>query len=240
MRLLATAAVLTLSSLAMTPAIAQVAAPAVITDGTILDVSATGKTTRTPDIATIRAGVVTQGATAAAALADNAKRMAGVLAALKAAGVQPRDIATSNVSLQPQYRYADNQPPTITGYQASNTVSIRFRDVARSGAILDALVAQGANQIDGPSLSLDQPDAALDEARTDAIKRARARAELYAKAAGLTVVRILSISEGGEVSAPQPPIVYMTRAKAQSVADTTITPGETDVTATVSVRFLLK
>lgn len=239
MRLLATAAVLTLSSLAVTPAIAQVAVPAAVLDGTILDVSATGKTTRVPDIATIRAGVVTQSATAAAALADNAKRMAGVLAALKAAGVQPRDIATSNVSLQPQYRYENNQPPVITGYQASNTVSIRFRDVARSGAILDALVAQGANQIDGPSLSLDQPDAALDEARVDAVKRARARAELYARAAGLTVVRIVSISESGEIAGPQPPVVYMARAN-MAKADTTVVAGETDVTATVSVRFLLK
>ncbi|MBN8817021.1 MAG: SIMPL domain-containing protein [Sphingomonas sp.] len=241
MRLFATACLLTLSPLAALPAAAQVAgAPAMIPDGTILDVSATGKTTRVPDIATIRAGVVTQNATAAAALADNAKRMVGVLAALKAAGVQPRDIATSNVSLQPQYRYAENQPPAITGYQASNTVSIRFRDVAKSGAILDALVAQGANQIDGPSLSLDQPDAALDEARTDAIKRARARADLYAKAAGLTVVRILSISESGEMAGPQPPVVYMARVAAAPKADTAIAPGETDVTATVSVRFLLK
>jgi len=240
MRLFATAVLLTLSPLAAAPALAQVAAvPAILPDGAILDVGATGKTSRVPDIATIRAGVVTQSATAAQALADNAKRMAAVLAALKAAGVQPRDIATSNVSLQPQYRYENNQPPAITGYQASNTVSIRFRDVARSGAVLDALVAQGANQIDGPNLSLDQPDAALDEARADAVKRARARAELYAKAAGLSVVRILSISESGEMTGPQPPVVYMARAKAQS-ADTTIAPGETDVTATVSVRFLLK
>jgi uncharacterized protein YggE len=239
MRLPAIAAVLTLASLAATPAMAQVA-PVGMPDGTVLDVSATGKTSRVPDIATIRAGVVTQGATAAQALADNAKRMAGVLSALKAAGVQPRDIATSNVSLQPQYRYENNQPPAITGYQASNTVSIRFRDVARSGAILDALVAQGANQIDGPSLSLDQPDAALDEARVDAVKRARARAELYARAAGLSVVRILSISEGGEVAGPRPPILYMARAKAENAADTTIVAGETDVTASVSVRFLLK
>jgi len=239
MRLLATAAVLTLSPLATAPAMAQ-AVPMGITDGTILDVTATGKTTRVPDIATIRAGVVTQGPTAAQALADNARRMTDVLAALKAAGVQPRDITTANVSLQPQYRYENNQPPAITGYQASNNVSIRFRDVARSGAILDALVAQGANQIDGPGLSLDQPDAALDEARTDAVKRARARADLYAKAAGLSVVRILSISEGGEVAGPQPPVVYMARAKMQAVADTPIAPGETDVTATVSVRFLLK
>lgn len=239
MRLFATATVLTLSSLAMTPAIAQVAVPAALPDGTILDVSATGKTTRVPDIATIRAGVVTQSTTAAQALADNAQRMSEVLAALKAAGVQPRDIATANVSLQPQYRYENNQPPAITGYQASNTVSIRFRDVAKSGAILDTLVKQGANQIDGPSLSLDQPDAALDEARTDAVKRARARAELYAKAAGLSVVRIVSISEGGEMAGPQPPIVYMARAQ-MAKADTAIVAGETDVTATVSVRFLLK
>jgi uncharacterized protein YggE len=237
MRLFATATILTLSSLAA-PAMAQTV-PAIIADGTILDVSATGKTTRVPDIATIRAGVVTQSTTAAQALADNVRRMAGVLAALKAAGVQPRDIATSNVSLQPQYRYQDNKPPEITGYQASNTVSIRFRDVARSGAILDALVAQGANQIDGPSLSLDQPDAALDEARVDAVRRARARAELYAKAAGLTVARILSISEGGEIAAPQPPIMYMARAGAPK-ADTQIAPGETDVTVSISVRLVLK
>lgn len=240
MRLLATAAVLTLSPLAMTPALAQVAGPTTLIDGTILDVSATGKTTRVPDIATIRAGVVTQSTTAAAALADNAKRMAGVLTALKAAGVQPRDIATSNVSLQPQYRYENNQAPVITGYQASNTVSVRFRDVAKSGAILDALVAQGANQIDGPNLSLDQPDAALDEARVDAIKRARARAELYAKAAGLTVVRIVSISEGSDMAAPPMPVMYARVAAAPKAADTTIAPGETDVTVSVAVRFLLK
>ena len=237
MRLLVTATVLTLSSLAIAPATAQIA-PATIIDGTVLDVSATGKTSRVPDIATIRAGVVTQSATAAQALADNARRMAGVLGALKAAGVQPRDIATSNVSLQPQYRYENNQPPVVTGYQASNTVSVRFRDVAKSGAILDALVAQGANQIDGPNLSLDQPDAALDEARVDAVRRARARAELYAKAAGLSVVRILSMSENSEVSGPPMPVVYMARAKTE--ADTQIMPGQTDVTVTVAVRFLLK
>lgn len=236
MRLLIPALALIMVPLA--PAAAQVV-PAILPDGTILDVSATGKTTRVPDVATIRAGVVTQSTTAAQALADNAKRMAGVLSALKTAGVQPRDVATSNVSLQPQYRYQDNKPPEITGYQASNTVSIRFRDVARSGAILDALVAQGANQIDGPSLSLDQPDAALDEARVDAVKRARARAELYARAAGLSVVRIVSIGESGGDS-PQPIMTAgLMRAKAEP-ADTQIAPGETDVTVTISVRFLLK
>ena len=241
MRLLATAAVITLSSIAVTPALAQVvpATSAVIPDGTLLDVTATGKTTRVPDLATIRAGVVTQAPTAAQALGDNAQRMAGVLAALKKAGIEARDIATANVSLQPQYRYEDNKPPVITGYQATNSVSIRFRDIAKSGAILDTLVAQGANQIEGPSLSLDQPDAALDEARVDAVKRARARAELYAKAAGLSVARILTISEGGEIAGPPPPMpVY--RMAAAKVADTQVMPGESDVTATITVRFLLK
>lgn len=241
MRLLATAAVITLSSIAVAPALAQTmpVAPAMIPDGTLLDVTATGKTTRVPDLATIRAGVVTQAATAAAALSDNANRMSAVLSALKRAGIQPRDIATANVSLQPQYRYEDNKPPVITGYQATNNVSIRFRDIAKSGAILDALVAQGANQIDGPNLSLDQPDAALDEARVDAVKRAQARAQLYAKAAGLSVSRILTIAEGGEIAGPPPPMpVY--RMAAAKAADTQVMPGESDVTVTITVRFLLK
>jgi uncharacterized protein YggE len=241
MRLLATAVVITLSSIAVAPALAQTmpVVPAVLPDGTLLDVTATGKTTRVPDLATIRAGVVTQAPTAAAALSDNANRMSAVLSALKRAGIQPRDVATANVSLQPQYRYEDNKPPVITGYQATNNVSIRFRDIAKSGAILDALVAQGANQIDGPNLSLDQPDAALDEARVDAVKRAQARAELYAKAAGLSVSRILTIAEGGEIAGPPPPMpVY--RMAAAKAADTQVMPGESDVTVTITVRFLLK
>lgn len=214
-------------------------APTVLADGTLLDISAEGRTSRVPDIATIRAGVMTQGQTAAAALADNSSRMARVLAALKQAGVAARDIRTANVSLSPQYRYADGQAPVVTGYQASNSVAIRFRDVAMSGAILDALVAQGANQIDGPSLSLDQPDAALDEARISAVKIATARAQLYAKAAGMSVVRVVSITESGaNDGGSPPPMVFMARAKAAD--STAISAGETDVSVTLAVRFLLK
>lgn len=221
------------------PAAAQVTTP-IIADGTILDVSAEGRTTRVPDVATIRAGVVTQAATAAEAVADNATRMAAVLDALKRAGVAPRDTRTANVSLSPQYRYVDNQPPVVTGYQATNSVSIRFRDIARAGAILDALVKQGANQIDGPTLSIDQPDAALDEARADAVKRARARAELYARAAGLSVSRIVSIAENGQNDGSSPQPMMMARGMMKADASTAISPGETDVTITLNVRFLLK
>lgn len=220
---------------------AQTVEPLVPASGAVLEVSAEGRTTRVPDLATIRAGVVSQAATAAAALSDNAQRMARVLTALKRAGVADRDIATATVNLAPQYRYADNQPPAITGYQATNSVTIRFRDVARSGAILDALVAQGANQIDGPTLSIDKPDAALDEARTDAVKRARAKADIYAAAAGLRVVRVVSISEAGQDSGGGDPVrpMMMMRVRAEA-APTQIAPGERDVTVTLSVRFLLQ
>lgn len=212
--------------------------PLVPAAGTILDVTAEGRTTRVPDLATIRAGVVSQAPTAAAALTDNAQRMAKVLAALKNAGVAPRDIATSSVGLAPQYRYADNQPPVITGYQATNTVSIRFRDVAKSGAVLDALVAQGANQIDGPNLSIDKPETALDEARNDAIAQAKRRADLYAKAAGMRVSRIVSISESGQDTGGSPQPMFLERASLAKDS-TRIAPGEKDVTVSVAVRFLL-
>ena len=142
-------ALIALVAAAAAPAGAQTVstlAPMVPASGTVLDVTAEGRTTRVPDVATIRAGVVAQGATAAKALADNAAAMERVLAALRRAGVAPRDLATATVSLQPQYRYADNQPPVVTGYQATNSVSVRFREVARSGAILDALVAQGRSE----------------------------------------------------------------------------------------------
>lgn len=218
----------------------QVPAPAapVLLDATLLDVVAEGRSTRVPDLATIRAGVVTQGTTAQAALSENATRMDRVIAALKRAGVADRDLQTATIQLNPQYRYAENVPPTITGYQATNTVSVRFRDVAKSGAILDALVREGANQIDGPNLAVEAMDTAMDEARTDAIRRARARAELYAKAAGLRVERILVIAEGATALPPQPMPQMMMRA--EMAKDSQVLPGEQEINATVTVRFLLR
>lgn len=218
-----------------------VATPVPVIQGTRLDVVAEGEVTRVPDIATIGAGVVTQAGTAAAAMAENATRMAATVAALRRAGVADRDIQTSAINLNPQYRYGENVPPVITGYQASNQVSVRFRDVKRAGAILDTLVAQGANQINGPTLSVDKPEAALDEARTAAIATARARAELYAKAAGLSVKRILSISEGGGFSQPQPPMPIMAAAmKRSAMADSAVEAGEQKLTVSVSVTFELQ
>lgn len=208
-------------------------------NGTLLEISAQGESRRTPDIANISAGVVTQAADAATAMRENAARMDRVIAALKRAGVADRDVRTANISLNPQYRYANNQPPVITGYQASNTVTVRFRDIAKSGAILDALVATGANQINGPDLGLDNPAAAMDEARVDAIAKARARAELYAKAAGLRVKRILSISEG-VYDMPRPMPVALRTMDVAETASTKIVPGEQSLNVQLSVRFELE
>ena len=172
MRILATAMVLATAplaalSLVSAPAAAQVATP-IIADGTILDVSAEGRSTRVPDVATIRAGVVTQAATAAEALADNATRMAAVLDALKRAGVAPRDTRTANVSLSPQYRYADNQPPAVTGYQANNSVAIRFRDIAKAGRD-PRCAGQAGRQPDRRAEPVDRP--ARRSARRSACRR---------------------------------------------------------------------
>lgn len=224
------------------PALAQTAATAqpIPADGAVLDIVAEGNSTRVPDLALIQAGVVTTAATAGEAMQQNAVRIAAVLAALRKAGITERDLQTSAVNLAPQYRYQENKPPVITGYQASNQLSVRFRDVARSGAILDALVAQGANNISGPNLTLADEQGALDEARRDAIAKARARATLYAQAAGLKVDRILMISETGSTPIVQPMPMLMRTKGMMAEADTAIVPGEQKLTASVSVRFLLK
>jgi uncharacterized protein YggE len=220
------------------PAAAQEMRP-VPADGTLLEVSAEGISTRVPDVALIQAGVITQAPTAVVAMAQNSKRMAAVLAALRGAGIAERDLQTSSISLSPQYRYENNQPPILTGYQASNQVSVRFRDVAQSGTILDTLVKQGANNISGPNLTVDKPEAALDEARVNAIAKARARATLYANAAGLRVDRILTISESGAMPAPVPMMAFRAD-KVMAQANTEVVAGEQQLSVTVSVRFLLK
>lgn len=231
-----------MAAAAAMPAAAQTLTPMPVQPiaGTVLDVSAQGESKRTPDIATVSAGVVSQAADAASAMRETATRMDRVIAALKKAGIADRDLRTANISLQPQYRYENNKPPVVTGYQASNTVTVRFRDIGKAGSVLDALVATGANQINGPDLGLDNPDAAMDEARIDAIAKARARAELYAKAAGLKVKRILSISEGN-FDMPRPmPIMMRAQAMVADGAESKILPGEQNVNVTVSVRFELE
>jgi|KBSSwiStaDraftv2_1062776.scaffolds.fasta_scaffold62349_5 uncharacterized protein YggE len=215
---------------------ATVVAPPIA--GTRLEINAVGEATRVPDIAIVNAGVVTRSATATAALEQNAAQMERVRVALKRAGIDDRDIQTSNISLNPEYRYADNQPPQLVGYTASNQVNVRFRDIRNTGKILDALVAQGANQINGPNLTIDKPDEALDEARTKALATGRARAELYARSLGMRVVRLLSVSESGGYAVP-PPMPVMMEARANA-AYTKIDPGEQKLQVNLAMAFELQ
>ena len=207
--------------------------------GTRLDVSATGEVSRVPDVAIISAGVVSRSPTASAALQETAARIDRVLAALKRAGVADRDVQTSNVNLNAEYRYPENQAPQLVGYTATNSVTIRFRDIRSTGKILDALVNQGANQISGPSLVVDKPEAALDEARSKAIAIGRERAELYARSLGMRVVRVVSVAESGG-SYPPPPMPMYARAEAAQAADTRIVPGEQKLQVNLAMTFELQ
>lgn len=216
---------------------APLAAQAMPPMPTTLSIVAEANVERAPDVADLSAGVVTQAATASEAMRANASKMSAVIAALKRAGIADRDVQSSSISLQPQYRYQDNVPPVLTGYQASNTVSVEIRKLGDMGRTIDALVSVGANQINGPSFRVDQPDSALDEARAAAVAKARARADLYARAAGMHVARILSIGENG-ASTPVYPMPM--RAMAMKVAaDTPVAPGDVALTASVNMVFEL-
>ena len=222
------------------------AGPVVAAGNTLLSIAAEGKVARTPDLAVFNAGVTTQGKTAGEALTENAQRMTAVIA--KKAGIAERDIQTSNLSVNPVYgqpkRLPDGsyeqQDPVIIGYQATNQVSVRQRKLDQYGKVIDTLVSAGANQVNGPSFMIDSPEGALDEARVAAMTKARARADLYAKAAGLRVVRILSISEnGGWAPPPQPPIMFARAEMASAPKASPVAAGELEMTVTVNVSYEL-
>lgn len=216
---------------------------AIAATSTLLTLTVEGKSTRTPDMAVFTAGVVSEGKTASEALSASAAAMTKVIATLKKAGIADKDIQTSQINLNPVYGQPVIGPngqvvqePRIVGYQASNTVTIRSRDIKGFGKVLDALVASGSNQINGPAFQMSDPRAAMDEARGDAMKQARARADLYAKASGLRVVRIVSISESGGYSPPQP--VYA-MAKMADASSSPISAGEVEAQVSLTVQFEL-
>jgi uncharacterized protein YggE len=229
----------------------------------LLSLTAEGQSRRTPDIALFNAGVVTQAATATEALADNSRRMDRVIAALKRAGIAERDIQTSAISLQPRYSDPERDaqmlarstgrpyvPPTeaakIIGYEARNTVQVRVRKLGEMGKIIDTLISEGANQVDGPNFTLDEPREALDEARREAVAVGRQRAELYAQATGMRVARLLSVSEGGGYYPVQQAIVVTGSRMGYGGAPpppppppAPVSPGELSLGVNLSMQFEL-
>lgn len=207
-----------------------------------LNLNVNSNVKKAPDMATISAGVVTQARTAKAAMDDNARRMTAAFAALKAAGIAERDMQTSGINLSPQYNYVANQRPTIKGYEVSNRVTVRIRRLDNIGPVMDALVAQGVNEINGPNFGLDNPEAELDTARTQAMATAMRRAELYATASGMRVKRVITINESGGYEPPQPRPMMMARAVMADAAapETPVAPGEVTLSIQLNVQFELE
>lgn len=208
----------------------EAAAPATLT------VTAEGQSAALPDLATVSVGVTTQGETAAQAMAANASALTAVVARLKAAGIAERDLQTSNLSLNPNWQQSDGtQAPVIAGYVATNVLGVRVRALETLGQVLDAAITDGANTLNGISFGLDDPGPALDTARVEAVTAARARAELLAGAAGVTLGRVLSISEGGGYVPPGP--MPMFRMEADMASPVPVEGGEVDLTASVTMVF---
>lgn len=204
-----------------------------------------GEVTAAPDMAQINSGVTTQGATAREALDANSAAMTDLIAELKAAGIAARDIQTSGFSVTPNYVYTDERdangyslPPKIAGYQVSNTVTVTVRALDTLGAILDKSVTVGANTINGVTFGVADPSALYNEARKAAFADARAKAELYATAAGGTLEDIESISESQGFNSPQPMAMYAVRAEA--AADVPVEGGELAFSINVSVQWDLE
>jgi uncharacterized protein len=203
-----------------------------------ITVVGSGTAAARPDTAEVSAGVVTQAATAAQALAQNNAAMEKVIKAVTAAGIAEKDIQTTSVSVIPQRRQGrqEPQPPDIVGYEVSNQVRIKVRDLTVLGRLLDALVGQGANALGGISFTVGDPAPVLDQARTNAMADARRKAEVYARAAGATLGPLLSIREG---AAPVPRFGgEMPRAMAVSAVP--VAPGEQEFQASITVTYALR
>jgi uncharacterized protein YggE len=223
------AAVLAAAAWLSAPALAQVPPPAI---------SVTGEATVSvaPDEARIDAGVTSEAKTAREASDANNAAMGKVLLALKGASIEEKDYQTSRLSLQPQYAPNRAGPNAVTGYRASNRVSIKLRDITKVANIIDTLVGAGANEIGGINFVVSQASKVLDEAREKAVADARRKAEIYAKAAGVTLGEPLSISEEG--SAPQP--MFRSKAVAGMAAGAPVAQGEETLSVSVSVSWAIK
>jgi hypothetical protein len=184
-----------------------------------------------PDMAVIRIGVTSQGKTAHEASDANAKQMTKVLAAVKGTGIADRDVQTSRLSLQPQYDPNKNGTARLLGFLVTNQVTIKIRDIGKLPVILDTAIAAGANEMSGIEFVVSEQSKLLDQARDDAIADARRKAELYAKAAGIKLGKVVAISEEGS-SPPPRPVMQAMRAGAVPVA-----PGEQMLRASVTVSY---
>lgn len=199
-----------------------------------ISVSGDGLVEIKPDMATLQIGVRHQAPTAREALDLMSAGLGPVIARLRDAGIADADIQTGALGLNQIYEYPDNAPPRVTGIEAYSTVTVRVRDIARVGSVLDGVVDDGANSLGGISFGLEDLAAALDEARAQAVADARARAEIYAAAAGVALGDVLSISEAGSYG---PPLSGYEMRMDMAPAAVPVAPGEVSISASVSVVY---
>ena len=213
------------------PALAQTALPPAI--------SVTGEATMSvaPDQAQVDGGVTSDAKTAREASDANNAAMGKVLLALKGAGIDEKDFQTSRLSLQPKYAPDRSGPSTVVGYRASNRVTIKVRDVSKIAGVIDVLVAAGANEIGGINFVVSQASKLLDDIREKAIADARRKAEIYAKAAGVTLGEPLSIAEEG---GSMPVFRGKMAAPMATMAPAPVAQGEETLSVTVSVTWAIK
>jgi uncharacterized protein YggE len=225
----ACAAAIAAGALLAAPAQAEVIPPAAIsvTGEAIVSVPS--------DLAQIDSGVTSEAKTAREASDSNNAAMGKVLLALKGAGIEEKDFQTSRLSLQPQSAPNRTGPSTIVGYRASNRVTIRLRDVTKVANVIDTLVGAGANEIGGINFMVSQASKLLDEARERAVADARRKAEIYAKAAGVTLGAPLSIAEEGNAA----PIPYRKMVVGMA-ASAPVAQGEETLQVSVSVSWAIK
>jgi hypothetical protein len=202
---------------------------------TTLNISAAGEVKVPPDSATLTVGVETDAASAGAAARANAERMSELMATIRNMGIAERDVQTARLSLNPQYVYEANQPPRLTGYQASNQITVTLVELANLPRLVDAVAARGATNVGEISFTLANPVAAENSARLVAIKALQDKAALYAQATGLRVNRLVNLAEGVELQSTAP----MTMAAKRAPAQTPISPGRIVVRVEVSGLFEL-
>jgi uncharacterized protein YggE len=204
-------------------------------------VSGAGEASAIPDQAQVSAGVVSQAATAEAALDANTDAMEQIFETLENAGIEERNIRTSNFSVSPQYEaFRDNNsnPRRIVGYQVSNQLTIIVEEIDELGATLDALVRSGANQLNGISFSISDPKPLEEEARRAAVQDAIAKAQTLADAAGVTLGPIISIQEGGGANRPPMPMMAM---RAESFdSSVPVARGESTISISVSITYAIQ
>jgi uncharacterized protein len=210
----------------------------------VINVAGEGEASVAPDMAVLTLSVVRNGKTAADALSANSTAMNEVLSALKAGGIAERDIQTSNFSIYPQYRHNEPkngvmEPPQIVGYEVSNTLTLKVRDLKKLGGIIDQSVKLGVNQGGQIAFTNDDPAKAMEEARKAAVADALARARTLTEAAGVKLGRIMEISENAVRPMPPQPMLRMAMAKDMAADSVPVASGENTYSVTVNVSFTL-